>query len=144
MLSRKQWRCWNRGCKKRSNFFPANSPLAHMKASFAVRVRILYHFLFNSGPGAVFKKFGGEKHSPVSYRTIAKYLLLLRHVVAAENIERLKTVFFTGPQEWDETWLRCRRKHNRGRYTERKFAMVRDFFVKNTFKRQVAAHMFFR
>lgn len=124
MLRRNNWRCRKRVCQKRSSFFPADSPLHCMRRlPFAIQVRLLYNFLFNSS-GSIHKQFGGARHSPVSYKTISDHLRNLRHAVAAENIEKLKTVFLTGPQEWDETWLRCRRKHNRGRYTERKFSMV--------------------
>jgi len=53
----------------------------------------------------------------------------LRDDVAGANVAKLRGVVFTGPQEADETWVRCKRKHNRGRYTEKKFAMVHNTFL---------------
>ena len=104
--------------QKQKSFFSG------FKAQLSRQLQVKCKFLFNSSAGSIHKKFGGARHSPVSYKTISDHLRKLRHAVAAENIEKLRTVFLTGPQEWDETWLRCRRKHNRGRYTERKFSMV--------------------
>ena len=122
------WVCTNRKCRQHSSLIAHNSPVYSMRRlRYTIQVRIFYHFLFNTNPGRVFKSFGGIKHSPIGYDVISSHLLTLRHVVAAENVQNLQNVFLTGRQEWDETWLRCKRKHNRGRYTDRKFALVTYF-----------------
>ena len=123
------WVCRNRKCRHQSSLIAHNSPVYSMRRlRYTIQVRIFYHFLFNTNPGRVFKSFGGIKHSPIGYDVISSHLLTLRHVVAAENVQNLQNVFLTGRQEWDETWLRCKRKHNRGRYTDRKFALVTNLY----------------
>ena len=128
------WVCTNRKCRHQSALIECNSPLYAMRRlRYSIAVRLFYHFLFNTNPGRVYTSFGGKKRSPVGYDVICRHLLRLREVVAAENVRKLQNVFLTGRQEWDETWLRCKRKHNRGRYTDRKFAMVTFLEISSNF-----------
>ena len=116
------WRTWN--------LFPENSPFYRMqRLKYSERCRLLWHFLIDSPRHQVFKQWGGPGRSPMHVNHIGGHLLALREIVAGANVAKLTGVVFTGPQEADETWVRCKRKHNRGRYTEKKHAMVRDIFL---------------
>ena len=123
-----RWRCTH--CWKTQVLFPPGSPFYHMRRlKYSERTRLLWHFLIDSPPHQVYKQWGGRGRSPLSCNRIGQHLLNLRDDVAGANVAKLRGVVFTGPQEADETWVRCKRKHNRGRYTEKKFAMVHNTFL---------------
>ena len=123
-----RWKCFH--CWKTCTLFPENSPFYRMRTlKYSERCRLLWHFLIDSPRHEVFKQWGGRARSPLSCNRIGGHLLALREDVAGANVAKLRGVVFTGPQEADETWVRCKRKHNRGRYTEKKHAMVRNIFL---------------
>ena len=80
---------------------------------------MIFYFKQGYAPGHVFVLMGGDqpgdRGSPVTRKTIGKYLADIRDRVAIVGLRKMLQVRLNGPCQADESFVRASRKHNVGR-----------------------------
>ena len=122
MTLRPAYKCYI--CDERHPFFKESYVGCNWRIGLRDHIRVQYHALNDEPRSEVYERMGGEESCPVSLQTLGRYLLQLRKRLAASSIRDMAGLRFAGPWEADETFVRTKRKYNRGRYKKRSHTLV--------------------
>ena len=130
MYNAPRFRCH---CGGYVSFFKPSYVGRQWRITLRDHIRVQYHALNDEPVREAFRRMGGELECPVHIDTLGRYLRALRRRVAGGGAREMTAMRFAGPWEADETFVRCKRKYNRGRAVKRHHSLVQvhapSFFV---------------